>query len=281
MKLALAANPRSGSGDGDGVADVLRRSGALVDEIPLDRLGERRLEGCRRLVVAGGDGSLGVAAATARAAGIPLAVVPTGTANDFARAMRLPFDLDEACALAVNPDAGTRRIDIATINGHPYLNTAAAGLTVHASREANPLKPRLGALAYQVGAVRAALSARPLRCSVRRDGTEYYSGAVWQVAVASTGAFGGGSQLGGTRAGDGNLDIAVVPSGSRLSLARRAWGMRRGRLTEQADVAHDRGRTIEIDTPEGTNFNVDGELRSTRGTTRFGLLTGGVEVVVP
>ena len=32
---------------------------------------------------------------------MPLAVLPTGTANDFARATGLPEDLDEACELAV------------------------------------------------------------------------------------------------------------------------------------------------------------------------------------
>ena len=55
--------------------------------------------------MAGGDGSIAPAAAAAGAAGLPLAVIPAGTANDFAHGMKLPLDLDEACRLAVQ---GTR-----------------------------------------------------------------------------------------------------------------------------------------------------------------------------
>jgi diacylglycerol kinase family enzyme len=45
---------------------------------------------------------------------------------------------------------------------------------------------------------------------------------------------------GATRPDDRLLDVAVVPAGSRLGLARRAFGMRTGRLTEQDGVAHER-----------------------------------------
>ena len=61
-----------------------------------------------RLVVAGGDGSIAPAAEAAAGAGIALAVIPAGTANDFARAMELPDDLDDACRLAVRVGAPAR-----------------------------------------------------------------------------------------------------------------------------------------------------------------------------
>lgn len=281
MKIALAANPQSGGGDGDPdrLVDLLRQAGAQVEQVSLASLEQGLPVGTARLVVAGGDGTIGVAAAAARAADVAFAVVPTGTANDFARAMRLPFDLDSACSLAADPASTTRTVDVATFDGHPYVNAAAAGLTVHASSHATPLKSRLGALAYPVGAAWAGVSAPTLRCRMWRDGEECFAGEVWQVVVAATGAFGGGSAIGGTRTDDGELDIALVPASSRIQLIRRAWGMRTKRLTQQPGVGHQRGRDIEIETPEGTRFNVDGELRPTRGVTKFGLLSGGVQVV--
>lgn len=283
MQLTLAANPRSGSGatSPDAVADALRRAGAEVARIDLDQLDVPLPEGTERLVVAGGDGSIGSAAAAARAAGVSLAVVPIGTANDFARTMDLPMDLDVACSLAADPAATLREIDIATVDGLPYVNAAAAGLSARANKLAGPMKPRLGALAYAVGAVQAGLTSPALPCRVRCDGVERYSGEAWQVVVAATGAFGGGSEIGNTEPDDGLLDVAVVPAGTRLGLVRRAWGMRRGTLTDQHDVGHHRGKEIEVELPAGSRFNVDGEQREAgRPVTRFGLSGGRVQVVV-
>ena len=65
-----------------------------------------------RLAVAGGDGSLGSVAAPAARAGLPFSVIPTGTANDFARALEIPLDTGDAVRLAVE-GTETRRVDIA------------------------------------------------------------------------------------------------------------------------------------------------------------------------
>jgi diacylglycerol kinase (ATP) len=277
--LALAANTRSGSGtDPDRLARLLARGGAHVEPIEMADLADGLPDGTERMVVAGGDGSIGPAAAAAHAARVPLAVVPTGTANDFARG--LPSDVEAACPRAADPAARTRRQEVGTLGGRPFVNAAAAGLSAVASRYAAPLKPRLGAMAYGLGAVGAGLTASPWQCRVRCDGGECFSGAVWQVVVGATGAFGAGSAIGGIRPDDGALDVAVVPGGPRLTLLRRAVGMRRGSLISQSDVAHHRGREVEIDLPPGTAFNVDGDLRECH-QARFALLPGGVAVVVP
>ncbi|HVL83140.1 MAG TPA: diacylglycerol kinase family protein [Pseudonocardia sp.] len=281
MLLAVVANTRSGGNtDPDRIIRLLTERGATVRRLTLDALDDPLGDGVERLVVAGGDGSLGVAARAAHREKVPLAVLPTGTANDFARALDLPRDLEQACALAADPTAATRHREVGLFGDHPFVNAAAAGLSAVASRRAEPHKPRLGPLAYAVGALLAGATAPPLRCRVRCDGTERFAGDVWQVVVGATGAFGGGSQIGGTRPDDGLLDVAVVPAGPRVALVRRAYGMRRGQLTEQADVPHHRGRKIEIDLPPGTPFNVDGDVRECHPAL-FALLPGGVEVVVP
>jgi YegS/Rv2252/BmrU family lipid kinase len=283
--VALAANPGSGrSTDPERIDGLLRSAGARVVRLELAELAEPLPAGVDRLVVAGGDGSIGVAARAANAARIPLAVLPTGTANDFARALGLPTALERACALAVDPAAATSHREVGLLGtddgGRPFVNAAAAGLSAVASRHAERHKPRLGPLAYALGALRAGLTAAPVSCRVRCDDVETFDGEAWQVIVAVTGAFGGGSRIGGTRPDDGRLDVAVVPAGPRVALVVRAYGMRRGRLTEQADIAHHRGRTVEVDLPEGTRLNVDGDLRDCH-PARFRLLPGGVEVVVP
>ena len=104
------------------------------------------------------------------------------------------------------------------------------------------------------------MSEHPLRYAVRTDGTEVFAGEAWQTIVAVTGGFGGGSEIGASDPADGVLDVTVLPAGSRLGLARRAWGLRRGTIADQRDVCHARGHVIEVDLPPGTEFNVDGEI---------------------
>jgi len=271
VRVTLIVNRASGRGlDPEPLADAMRAHGADVatsgcGDADLERVAAAAPE---RLVVAGGDGTVAAVAELAGRLDVPLGVVPGGTANDFVRAAGLPLDAVEAATLAVT---GTelRRLELGRLgDGRPFVNVASAGLASAAARRAAPLKPRLGPLAYGVGAVRAAATAAPLRCAVRADGTTVFAGEAWQVIVAVTGAFGGGSDVGAADPEDGILDVAVLPGGSRLGLVRRAWGLKRGTIAEQRGVEHHRARVIEVDLTPGTEFNVDGEIR-----------TGGLERV--
>ena len=274
MRLALIANPHSGTApDPDELESLLAEDGAAVSYVPIEQIADKDggdlVDGALDsvsaggspdgVVAAGGAGSVGPAALCAAKLGVPLAVIAVGTANDFARAKDLPLDLGEACALARDDAAPTARAELGMAGDRPFVNAAAAGLSVVAAHAAKPHKSRFGPLAYAIGAARAAVSATPLRCTVTCDGERRSSGRAWQVVVAVTGAFGGGSEIGGTRVGDGQLDVAVVPAGSRVGLVRRAYGMRAGRLTKQADVTHERGASVELEIEGNQGFNVDGE----------------------
>ncbi|HTN24743.1 MAG TPA: diacylglycerol kinase family protein [Solirubrobacteraceae bacterium] len=293
MRIALIANPRSGTAPEPArLRELLGGYGAAVSCVPIEEIADEdsgelqdgalaalRAAGAPdRLVVAGGDGSIGPAALCAATLGVALAVLPVGTANDFARAQGLPLDLDDACALARDPGAATRHAELGLAGARPFVNAAAAGLSVVAARAAKPHKSRLGPLAYAVGALRAGATAAPLRCAVSCDGDERFAGRAWQVVVGATGAFGGGSEIGGTRADDAQLDVAVVPAGSRAGLVRRAYGMRAGSLTSQSDVAHERGGVIDVRIDGAASFNVDGELCRCE-PAHFALRPGGFEVV--
>ena len=280
LKLALLANPESGSGAAEEVERLLREQGAEVTRYALDELDDARVDGPERIAVAGGDGTVGCAAELAARCEVALAVIPTGTANDFARALDLPRDLEPACRLAVSGSA-TRALDLARIDGRPFVNAASAGLSPLAARRAGGLKGALGPLAYTVGAVHAGLTAQPLTCRVVADGAALFHGPAWQVSVASTGAFGGGSELAGDSS-DGKLDVVVLEARRRTELVRRAYGMRVGRVEDQDGVLHAVAERVEVGTDgrgELLGFNVDGELIES-AAAEFTVEARAFEVVV-
>jgi diacylglycerol kinase family enzyme len=258
--IALIVNPASGAGsDPDVIAGLLREYGVEVTPFGPDETDAAATSGADRIAVASGDGALGPAAAAAARAGVPLAVIPVGTANDFARGQGLPTGLHSAARLAA---LGTnlRALDLGWVGERPFLNAASAGLASLAGEAATDMKPVLGPVAYFLGALWSGLSGRPISCSVTADGVRVFEGRAWQVTVAGTGSFGAGSQLEVADARDGLLDVAVLEAGSRLRLIRYAYGLRARRLTAQAGVRHVPGARIRLELDEETTLNVDGEL---------------------
>jgi diacylglycerol kinase (ATP) len=266
--VALVANERSGSSDPERCAECLRSFGASVRRFDIEQIDEAVVSGVERVVVAGGDGSIAPVAAAAGAAGIPLAVVPAGTANDFARRMELPDELPEACRLAAQ---GTRmrELELGWLNRErPFVNVASAGLPAPAAQRASSWKRLLGPLAYAAGAVAAGFTAKPLTCLVDCDGRELLAGEAWQVTVAASGAFGAGVVLDGSDPSDGRLDVMGIEAGPRLGLVGVAYRLRSGGMADHPRAFQTRCTTAEVRVPDGTPFNVDGEVVPA-GSARF------------
>lgn len=103
-------------------------------------------EACARdggvLVAAGGDGTINASATALAGGGVPLAVVPMGTFNYFARDIGMPPDpLDAAAAIA----GGTiQPMHLARLNGRPFLVNASLGLYVKLIKERERFGFRFG-----------------------------------------------------------------------------------------------------------------------------------------
>lgn len=284
-RIALLANPESGSGEAEEVERELRALGAELETYPIDRTDDAEGSGVERIAVAGGDGSIGLAARIAAQMGVPLAVIPVGTANDFARALELPRVLGEATRLAAAGER-TRAIEIGLMSGEesggerPFVNVASLGLPPKAAQRAHGIKRAFGPFAYAIGGVRAATTARPVRCRISDEsGRELHDGEVWQATVACSGHFGAGSRVRADPT-DGKLDAVVVEARSRVALVRRARGMRTGTLEEQPGVHRARSGSFTVAVEEGTGFNVDGELCTRSGEVRFETAPERVDVIV-
>ena len=273
------ANQRSGASSPALCAERLRSFGAEVRIFDIDELEDAVASGADRVAVAGGDGSIAPVAAAAGAAGLPLAVVPVGTANDFARRMGLPDSGAAASRLAVHGHQ-LRSLELGWMNEErPFVNVASAGLPAPAAEQARSWKKRLGALAYAAGAVAAGVSAEPLTCLVECDDQELLAGEAWQVTVAASGAFGAGAAIEEADPGDGALEVVAIEAGPRLGLIGLAYRLRRGGLTSHPRAYHRRCDHAVVQVPDGTRFNVDVEL-VTEGDARFSAVKGAFRLVV-
>jgi diacylglycerol kinase (ATP) len=276
-RVTLLVNPGSGGADDFDAEEALSRRGAIVRAVAIhDHEAAAEVE-ADRVAVAGGDGSIGPAAETAAQLGVPLTVIPIGTANDFSRSLELPLEPDEACRVVVEGRM-TRRLDLGRMDGRPFVNVASAGLAPVAAREASGLKRALGPFAYAVGALRAGIGAKPVVGTVRCDGDELFSGPAWQITVACTGAFGAGASV-DADPGDGKLDAVAIEATSRVALLVRGYGMRAGRVESQRGVHSAHGTAVDVEVDRGTPFNVDGEVVEAGGS-RFTVEAGAFELVI-
>jgi diacylglycerol kinase family enzyme len=108
-------------------------------------------EGASRILVAGGDGSIGSAAGALSGTGVELAILPCGTLNHLAKDLSLPLDLELAARVAL--DGHAIAVDSAVVNDRIFLNTSSVGAYVTFVRARERLERSVG---YKIGSLVAA-----------------------------------------------------------------------------------------------------------------------------
>jgi diacylglycerol kinase family enzyme len=266
----LITNAGAGSTDRERVESVVRilQAGGPVEVVEVEEETDlnRALDGRgdRRLLVAGGDGTLhrAVAALFRRGelAEAELGLIPMGTGNDFARAVRVPLDPDQAAALILN---GTiQPVDLVVDDlGDISLNVVQVGVGAEASRRGAFWKERLGRLGYAVGLVQASAS-RAFSLQIEIDG-ESVAGPdrpVLEVSVGNGSTVGGGLPLNpGADPTDGKLDVLVSYATGPLRRISYAVDLVRAQQPGRHDVLR---RSCDSVTVSGKPFftSADGEI---------------------
>jgi len=130
-------------------------------------------QGARRVIVGGGDGTVNSAAGALAGSKVGLGILPLGTLNHFARDLGIPFDLDQAAAAIAS--GKERRVDIAEVNGHPFVNNASIGLYPLMVLDRDAQRERLGRskrLAMLVASLRTMTRFHARRLKLSTDGGE-------------------------------------------------------------------------------------------------------------
>lgn len=246
----------------DSEVAVLTSAGAMSERV-LRALEEDR----ERIVIAGGDGTVHRAVQPmADADGeVPvLGVLPVGTANDLARSLAVPLDLEEAVEwIATAPDRLVDLVEMSTADGETTwcVNVATGGfggrVTDRVDREE---KRHWGSLAYLRSAIEE-LSDLP-RYRVR---LEVADGEVveWEVVnlVVANGSYSGGGIAVAPRArlDDGSIDVVGIPPLGLGQFAKLASAALAGDLQDQEEVLSLRTDRLEVRAEPPMRFRCDGE----------------------
>lgn len=241
--------------------------------------------GARRVIVAGGDGSIGLAARETMGTSTALGIVPAGTLNHFARDLDIPTDAAHALELALS--GPERMVDVGSVNGEPFLNTSSVGAYIAFVRKRERLERHVG---YRLASVAAGLqlmwSLRPFRVELKVEGEAQVRSYRTPLLFVGVGErelrF---PQLGGrVDGGRPGLQLIVMRGSSARSVLALAWdGMVRGiRSTARsplADVLLVEGCRVLL--RRRGPVAVDGEVAMLDSPLEYELRRAALRVVAP
>ncbi len=240
-------------------------------------------DGYEFLILGGGDGTVSSVVDFLADRGTLLGLLPLGTANDFARTLDIPEDIEEACKLIANGKVVD--IDLGLAGDNFYVNVASVGLSVEATRALSPwLKKSTGPLAYPVAAIRAFLKHEPFSARLTfpegdHEPVEY--DRLLQVAVGN-GRFYGGGMIVGLESGidDKTLDIYAIDLGRRRDLIGAVRYLKSGDFIKTDGVHNFRTPRVRLETDPDLPVNIDGEV-VTRTPQDFSVAQNALNVLVP
>ncbi|MGA8248420.1 MAG: diacylglycerol kinase family protein [Nocardioides sp.] len=300
--LLVITNDEAGTADDESLQSALAilRESCSVEVQSTSRPGE--LDGVlhraasRRIVVAGGDGSLhAVVSALYRRhdlEGAVIGLLPMGTGNDFARTLGIPLDLDDAARVILAGEVRPMDLIVDEL-GEIVVNNVHVGAGATAGRRGARWKERLGSigvgrvnlgrLGYPIGALLAAFHPPSVHLHVEVDGEVVtdLDRPVLMVAIGNGAHVGGGAELTpGADPADGQVDVMISHAVGSVAKAGYAVQLHRGEHHHRDDVQYLRGSQVSI---SGDSFwiSADGELSGPERHRTWRVEPGAYSFILP
>lgn len=179
-------------------------------------------EGYHHVLIAGGDGTVNHVVNLLKNANIdiPVGVLPTGTANDFATMLGMPADIMDACRKIVT--GSERRIDLGRVNGMWYVNVFSCGLFTDISQKTPTIiKNNFGKIAYYINGLGELPRFRKMNLSIHTDGGDYEGDTI--IFFVFNGRTAGNLPIAyKAKIDDGKLDVLIVKGDTPLRALRAA-----------------------------------------------------------
>jgi diacylglycerol kinase (ATP) len=287
--MKVIANPEAGRGRGSRRVAQLRK---WLEERKVEheffiteRAGHatelaRRLaaSGTRRVIVAGGDGTVSEVATGLAGTQVEMGIVAIGTGNDVARTLNLPYN-DVARAAHIAATGRVRSIDLGREHGRFFVSSVGLGFASEVVEQSKRSGRLRGSAAFFVAVHRALSKLRTIHIALDLDGTTRELDCV-SVLVQNTAYTGGGLRIAPeARMDDGLLDVAVIGPIGKLDLVANFPRLYRGTHLSHPQFALYRARRARVETRVSMPILLDGDI-SGSSPLEAEVVTQAVKVVV-
>lgn len=232
------------------------------------------------VLVGGGDGTLHLVAEYLVSYALPIGILPLGTANDLARTLGIPNDLEAAARIII--EGKLQPINVGLVNKKIFLNVANIGLGVEVGRElSGAIKKKLGILSYAKGLFSAFRRRKSFRVVVEYENSRRLKLKSMQVAVGNGKFYGGGIAI--SEDADikkHGLVFSSLEPRSFLQAVILSPLIKLGKIQDVEGVTLLRSDEFRVTTVRPMSISADGEIVS-KTPANFGFLPSAIKVYVP
>lgn len=250
----------------DDVIKVHQRAGYNVEPFRIDKESdikdafEGMDESYKYILIAGGDGTIDSVINKMKQNNIdlPVAFLPVGTANDFAKYIGMPSDVEKACNQII--DSKVKRFDLGRINNKYFVNVASTGLFTDISQKTDSsLKNTMGKLAYYVKALEEVTNLKRINVKIESPVVNF-EGKIYTLLVFNGQTAGNIKFADLSEADDGLLDVVVIKKELITSgLNNLMIKMKKGQLADMDGVLYFKCKELRVECEDDVVTDIDGE----------------------
>lgn len=270
-KVLLFYNPNSGNGmfktHLDTIIHNFQKNRMFIVPVRADRkdllnkvFKSVEINDYKKIIAAGGDGTLNtlVTAMIENDVDIPLAIMPSGTANDYAFYFDLPNTIDGMIKIAVN-DHYTYS-DVGEAGGKYFINVLAMGMLVDISQKTDPVsKNTLGVLSYYLKGVTEIPNLKPIHIKVTSEERTVETDMLFMLAMNGRSAGGFKRIAPDAEINDGLLDVIIFKNMPFMELAPLFVNVMTGQHQDNKHVISFQTKAMHIESDHEIVTDVDGE----------------------
>lgn len=234
----------------------------IGENFPLEMAFEDIHENYDHILIAGGDGTVNrtINIYLQKNLSLPIAILPTGTANDFAKYLSMPMDIEEACEKILK--AEVKKVDLGKVNDKYFINVFSFGLFTDVSQKTpTHLKNTFGKLAYYFNGIKEIPRFTKIDLKVESEDltiqTKCFLVFVFNGQTAGNINIAYNSQI-----DDGLLDVILVKGENLLKLGNLVYNFLRGEHLEEADkenILYFKSKALTLSSPQEITTDIDGE----------------------
>ncbi|MGX6590753.1 YegS/Rv2252/BmrU family lipid kinase [Cetobacterium ceti] len=223
----------------------------------LDDVNEKEYD---HILISGGDGTINqvVNVLKKKNLDIPIAILPTGTANDFANLLGIPSNIEAAIKKILSNKP--KKIDLGKANDLYFINIFSCGLFTEVSQKTpSVLKNTLGKLAYYFNGIKEIPHFKKIKLSIKTEDFSFQCSSL--IFFVFNGKSAGNFNIAyKAKIDDGMLDVIIVKSESIASTLSAIFKFFKGdHLDHPEGIIHFQTKALTLKVEDDINTDIDGE----------------------